>query len=212
MEVLPSNSSYCDDDNKNLQQLLDAFGSVVSLEDIASAYCQAGRDVYTAGELLCNHQGSTSCISSSASKDEFEGAGSSDNLQGSTSCISFSASKDEFEGAGSSDNLLGSSDAERNSIAPKQRKYSVSMGTVSGVIGREYARTRPSNNEPREATKPLKLDSTVLAASDIWGEEVPSDGVGTSEPIKKDVEDFLFTMLGDGFQLDKNVIRDVLGK
>lgn len=211
MDVLRSKSSYSDEDSQNLGHLLDVFGSVVSLKEIAAAYCQAGRDVYTAGEILCNHQGGTSSISS-VSVGEIEAEGSDGKLQGSTSCILPSAFKEEFSGTGSSDNLLGRSDADICSTAPKPRKNSVSLGTVSGIIGREYGRTRPSNKEPREVSKPLKLDSRVLAPSDIWGEEVQSDDMGTSAPVQKDVEEFLFTMLGDGFQLDKSVIHEVLGK
>ncbi|XP_019183224.1 PREDICTED: putative nuclear RNA export factor SDE5 [Ipomoea nil] len=70
MEMLPSNFSYGDEDRKNLQQLLEAFGSVVSLEDIASAYCKAGRDPSIAGDIICNLQASTSTTSSSENTEK----------------------------------------------------------------------------------------------------------------------------------------------
>lgn len=187
MEVLPSNNSYCDDDSRNLEILLEAFSSVVSLEDIASAYCQAGRDVFAASELLCNHNGSIS--TSSGSKDDPDGASSSKSL---------------------TDNFLEKSCVQRNSIAAKQKTRPVSMGTVSGVIGREYSKTKPSSYEQHTVRKPFKFYSSELPPSEVWGEH-PPDSVATNETMKKDVEEFLFKMLGDGFKLDLGVIREVLG-
>lgn len=157
MELLPSNNSYCDDDNKNLELLLDAFSSVVSLEDIASAYCQAGRDVYAAGELLCNHKGSIS--SSSGSKEDPDGASSS-KLP--------------------TNNFLENSFVERNSNAPKQRNRPVSKGTVSGVIGREYSKTKPSSYKQRAVEKPMKFNSSELQPSEVWGEH-PPESVATNK-------------------------------
>ncbi|KAL1821579.1 hypothetical protein ACET3Z_016448 [Daucus carota] len=184
MELLPSNNSYCDDDNKNLELLLDAFSSVVSLEDIASAYCLAGRDVYAAGELLSHHKGSIS--GPSGSKGNPDGASSS-NLP--------------------TDNFLEKSCVERNSIPPKQRNRPISMGTVSGVIGREYSKTKPSSYVTVAVEKPLKLN---LPPSEVYVESSP-DYVANNETMKNDVEEFLFKMLGDGFKLDMGVIREVLG-
>ncbi|KAL0443519.1 UNVERIFIED_CONTAM: hypothetical protein Slati_2074600 [Sesamum latifolium] len=65
--VPPSSFSYTDEDQKNLKELLEAFGSIVSLDDIASAYCEAGRNLCFAAEILCNNQGSISGTSSSKS-------------------------------------------------------------------------------------------------------------------------------------------------
>lgn len=187
MELLPSNNSYHDDDSKNLEILLEAFSSVVSLEDIASAYCQAGRDVYVASELLCNYNGSTP--TSSGSKDDPDGASSSKS---------------------STENFLENSGLERNSIAAKQRTRPVSVGTVSGIIGKEYSKTKPSSSEQHTVRKPFKFYSSERSPSEVWGEN-PPDSVATNETMKKDVEEFLFKMLGDGFKLDMGVIREVLG-
>ncbi|XP_074370288.1 putative nuclear RNA export factor SDE5 isoform X2 [Apium graveolens] len=187
MELLPANNSYHDDDSKDLEILLEAFSSVVSLEDIASAYCQAGRDVYLASELLCNHNGSIS--SSSGSKDDPDGASSSKS---------------------STENFPENSCVERNSISAKQRTRPVSLGTVSGVIGKEYSKTKPSSYEQHTVRKPYKVYSSELPPSEVWGEN-PPNSVASNETMKEDVEEFLFKMLGDGFKLDMGVIRDVLG-
>ena len=51
MEVSGQNIVKCDEE-KALKCLLDAFGSVFSLEEIASAYCKASRNADLAGEML----------------------------------------------------------------------------------------------------------------------------------------------------------------
>lgn len=186
-EELTSSTSWCNyGDERDLEQLLDAFGSAVSLEDIASAYCQAGCDIYAAGELLCNLQGSTSSSCASASKEE---------------------------SLASDDNLLDKSNfAETNGIASKPKKCSASMGTVSGLIGREYSRSRPSRNEAPKTNKPLKLSSEDVPISEIWDERVPADMSASVESMPMDTEEFIFKMLGDGFQLDLKIIQEVLGR
>ncbi|CAK9138223.1 unnamed protein product [Ilex paraguariensis] len=191
MEVLPPSISYSDDDQRNLEQLLETFGSIVSLEDIASAYCQAGRNVDTAGELLCNLQRSTSSTSSFAPKDEMEGASTSSDF--------------------SSKNMLVNPLAEGNSKLSKAKKCSASMGTVSGVIGRQYGRQKLLTDQSCKVTKPLKLNSVELTTSEIRGEKLSPDTMTVRETMTKDVEEFLFTMLGDGFSLGMDVIQEVLG-
>ncbi|KAL6956980.1 hypothetical protein U1Q18_049822 [Sarracenia purpurea var. burkii] len=192
MDAFASNISYHDGNERDLEQLFDAFGSVVSLENIASAYCQAGQNICVAGEILCDLQRSTSNVSTYASKEESQG------LNVSTEC--------------SHDNLVDELNlAERSSFASKQTKCSASMGTVSGVIGKEYCRTRSSTNESCKGNKPLKLNSEELPISEIWGEKVPINTAAV-ESMHKDIEEFLFKMLGDGFQLDIKIIQEVLGK
>ncbi|KAK3017566.1 hypothetical protein RJ639_006633 [Escallonia herrerae] len=190
MEVLHSGISYSNDDKRNLEQLLETFGSMVSLEDIASAYCQAGRDVYMAGEILCKPHRSISSTSTSAFNDELEdGSASSD---------------------WSSDNVPGKSYLDNNSTLTRSKMRSASMGVVSGVIAREYAKPRLSTNDAHGTTKPLKLKSSDFPTSVIWGEEGAPDAAVRSETMHKDVEDFLFTMLGDGFRLDINSMEKLL--
>ncbi|XP_058218299.1 putative nuclear RNA export factor SDE5 isoform X2 [Rhododendron vialii] len=186
-EELTSNTSWCNyGDKRDLEQLLDAFGSAVSLKDIASAYCQADCDIYAAGELLCNLQGSTSSSCAFASKEE---------------------------SLASDDDLLDKSNlAETNGIASKPKKCSASMGTVSGLIGREYSRSRPSRNEAPKTNKPLKLSSEDVPVSEIWDERVPTDMSASVESMPMATEEFIFKMLGDGFQLDLKIIHEVLGR
>ena len=68
----------------------------------------------------------------------------------------------------------------------------------------------PLANVSYPGTKPLKVDSEELPMSVLWG------GLKSSslkeDHLHKDMEDFLFKILGEGFRLDRDVIREVLGK
>lgn len=181
MEVLPSTSSYSDGDRQNLEQLLDMFGSVVSLHDIASAYCQAERNLNTASDLLCSLQGSNSAT---LSPDDQDGS-----LNASSNCSSESV-------------------PENAPLVSQSRKVSASLGTVSGVIGHKYVWSKPPSNEPRMASKPLKICSSDFPSAELWGEKDTSD---RKEVMHQDVAEFLYNML-DGFHLDMGIIQDVVGQ
>lgn len=187
MEVLPS-------DKQNLEKLLDVFGSVVSLQDIASAYCQSGRDLAAAGEILFNLHRMASKASPSTSGEELESA---------------DKSPEELESA---DNSPSNDSLEKaNHSKLKQKRVPASMGTVSSIIGKDYVRPRPSTTEFCKA-KPLKLNSSDIPMSEIWDEKDGSNSTLTSEILHKDIVEFLFKMLGDGFQLERSVIQDIVGQ
>ncbi|RDX83885.1 putative nuclear RNA export factor SDE5, partial [Mucuna pruriens] len=177
MEVSGQNLVKCDEE-KALKCLLDAFGSVFSLEEIASAYCKASRNADLAGEILYEMQGSTSA---STSHD-------SSNADGYSHESSFQ---------------------ERKTSRPKARP--VLAGTVSSIIGKDYVRPASSANGSFASIKPTKLDAKSLPTTGIWREKSKQD-VSSSKPdrLHQDMEDFLFKMLGDGFKLDRNMIRQVL--
>ncbi|KAK4439200.1 putative nuclear RNA export factor SDE5 [Sesamum alatum] len=187
--VPPSSFTYTDEDQKNLKELLEAFGSIVSLDDIASAYCEAGRNLCYAAEILCNKQGSICGTSSSKSQDVVENTTS--------------------ESSGEpSDNILENAHIAKS----KSRKCSTSMGTVSDVIGKDYITPRPQSNGCNEKLKPVKLNSDDFPVSEIWDEIKESASTSRSESMSSDIEEFLYKMLGNGFQLEKSVIQDVVGQ
>ncbi|XP_059443629.1 putative nuclear RNA export factor SDE5 isoform X1 [Corylus avellana] len=206
MEAVTSCTTPCDVEKRDLKELLEAFGSAFSLEDIASAYSKARRNVDMAGEILWASHGSTSHSDTHISKDKLECASST------SSELSY-----ELDGASamplevSSDNVLQSSYGGRNTRALKSKVRPVSIGTVSGFIAKDYSRHRPVTNDYPEATKPLKIDFKALPFADIWSEEVPPSTAARKGTVHVDVEEFMYKMLGDGFQLDMNVIRKVLG-
>lgn len=189
LEVPSSSSLYTDDDQNNLNYLLEAFGSVVSLEDIASAYCQAGRDIDITTDILCSKQ--DSAVGSSTSK----------TLESTESAVSV------YSGC-SSDNP-----SEKAVVARvKPKRSSASMGTVSCVIGREYITPKPQPNESHENHKPVKLNSDDFPVSEIWKENEVLETTSSGESMNHDMEEFLFKMLGEGFQQDMSVIHDVVGQ
>ncbi|KAL0306500.1 UNVERIFIED_CONTAM: putative nuclear RNA export factor SDE5 [Sesamum radiatum] len=185
--VPPSSFSYTDEDQKNLKELLEAFGSIVSLDDIASAYCEAGRNLCYAAEILCNKQGSISGTSSSKSQDIVENTTSASS-------------------GGPSNNILENAHITKS----KSRKCSASMGTVSNVIGKDYITPRPQSNGLNEKLKPVKINSDDFPVSEIWDEKKDSASTSRSESMNSDIEEFLYKMLGNGFQLEKSVIQDVV--
>ncbi|XP_075476518.1 LOW QUALITY PROTEIN: putative nuclear RNA export factor SDE5 [Primulina tabacum] len=187
---VPSSSSLCtDDDQNNLNYLLEAFGSVVSLEDIASAYCQAGRDMDITTDIL------------SSKPDNTVGSSTSKNLESTESAASV------YSGC-SSDNP-----SEKAIVARlKPKRSSASMGTVSCVIGREYISPKPQPNESHENHKPVKLNSDDFPVSEIWKENEVLETTSRGESMNHDMEEFLFKMLGKGFQMDMSVIHDVVGQ
>ncbi|KAF3442527.1 hypothetical protein FNV43_RR16443 [Rhamnella rubrinervis] len=203
MDAVTSQTAGYDTETRDLERLLVVFGSVFSLEDISSAYCEAKRDVDLASEILCASD-SASC----SSKNMFEGANaiSSGDLSSkpeSTTVMRLRLSSDSV--------LQKPCDGEGSTIASKSKVTSVSIGTVSSVIGKEYIRPKSSMNESKDVTKPLKLDSNEFPISQTWNEGVQSSMTENNSKMHVDVEEFLFRMLGEGFQLDKDVIRQVLG-
>lgn len=200
----PPTVLFTDDDRKNLEQLLDVFGRVVSLDDIAAAYCKAGRDPTIAGDILGDLQASTYIITTSASEEKIE-----DSLT--------LTSESQFEEVGDSVTLTSESASEiyakrAGPSSSKQKKLSVSMGTVSSMIPRDYVTNRPLIPETSTRIKPLKLSVDDFFTSEIRDEKAPLGAAAMSETLPGSVEEFLFKMLGDRFSLDMSVIEDVVGE
>ncbi|XP_019426188.1 PREDICTED: putative nuclear RNA export factor SDE5 isoform X2 [Lupinus angustifolius] len=185
MEVSSQTIVTCDEE-KALKSLLDAFGSTFSLDEIATAYCKASRNADLAVEILYEMQGSSSTSETHSSNVHTRVEESSKSAYGSSFENSFQ---------------------ERKSIKSKARP--VSVGTVSSMIGKDYVRSKPSTNETYVARKPLKLDANALPMAGIWREKTKPNIVKHNQ-LHQDMEDFLVNMLGDGFQLDRDMIREVL--
>lgn len=183
-------TSEHDDETRALKALLDAFGTFCTLEDIASAYCKAGRDVCKAGDMLYQLQESSS--------SGFRHAQIGKNIP-------------QPEESSDEDNLKCSILLGKNSKGTKPKKLSVSVGTISSVLGKKYVGVPSSRNESCETTKPPKLEIREQMLDVLESESFMPNSVQSSTLNDKDVEEFLFSMLGDGFKLSMDVIRDVLG-
>ncbi|VVA97721.1 unnamed protein product [Arabis nemorensis] len=182
-----ASSSQSDPDSRSLQVLLEAFGSRFSLDDIAAAYCQASQNVDVAGEILF------AMTEKTPQSDQVE-------LEGATSKPTHVDVPME---------VRRQEDSKPKVWRPKRN--SISVGTVSSVIGKEYARYRPISNAPRESTKPMKIDSKDIPETEIWSEEMPRRNEPNISRAPTDVEKFIVKMLGEGFQASQDVIHQVLG-
>ncbi|OMP04662.1 hypothetical protein COLO4_09422 [Corchorus olitorius] len=188
--------SAANPDEEALQQLLDVFGSQFSLEDIASAFYEAKGNVNVAGEILCSSNGGRALR---ADKIENKSVGAR------------ALSLESFSGGETASAVSSEWPAcNPNNGASKSKKGSASMGSISGVIGNNYVKSHPSRKDTPETTKPVKIDSKELPVSLIWSEEGPASRTARNGTPDGDLEEFLFEMLGDGFQLDKSVIHQVL--
>lgn len=199
MEVPPSTVLFTDDDSQNLERLLDVFGSVVSLDEIAAAYCQAGRDPTVAGKILGRQQPSTSGTTTSELEEKIE-----DSVT--------PTSESEFEEVGDSESVSEIDAKRAGPSSSKQKRLSVSMGTVSSMIPKDYVTNRPLITETSTRIKPLKLSADDLFTPEPRDEKAPLDTAAMSETLPSSVEEFLFKMLGSGFSLDRSVIEDVVGQ
>nr|VDD46317.1 unnamed protein product [Brassica oleracea] len=191
MSMLGS-SSHSDPDSRSLQVLLDAFGSRFSLDDIAAAYCQASQNVHEAGEILF-----AMTTKEAPQSDQVKTNGAT-----SKPTHVYVPKKVQTQ--------------ENDSNAAKvwrPKKSSVSVGTVSSVIGKEYARrSMPESNARQEAVKPMKIDARDIPETEIWREEeLPRSNEGNVSRAPTDVEEFIAKMLGEGFQASPEVIQQILG-
>ncbi|XP_045813155.1 putative nuclear RNA export factor SDE5 [Trifolium pratense] len=187
MEVAGQNIVTYDEDEA-LKRLYDAFGSSFTLEDIADAYCKASKNVEFAGEILYDMTGSSSTSGNHSSTSDAKVEVSSESSDG----HSF---ENSFNG--------------RKNFKPKVRP--VSAGTVSSVIGKSYVRPMPPAKRSDGMTKPPKLDAKDLPMTGILREKRTSMPKSSKrDQLQGDMEDFLFKMLGVGFQLERNTIREVL--
>lgn len=191
MEASGLDASEYSGEEKVLKSLLDAFGSAFSLDEIASAYCKAGQNADLAGEILYGMRESTTTSSTHSLNGESLGEESSESSYGNVS--------------------EQSCQLNENPIASKSKYHVASVGSVSSIIGKAYVRATPSTNGSGNATKPMKQNSKVLPISEMWDREANSNSV-RDDRLHQDMEEFLFKMLGDGYKLERGVIREILGK
>ncbi|KAM1008586.1 hypothetical protein FF1_004966 [Malus domestica] len=188
MEASGSNGASSLADDMALRGLLEVFGDAFSLDQITSAYCKAGKNADAAAEALAT---------SAPNGGETSGLPANSIYK-----------KPPYQENGNG-NRNRNGDGNPRPSKPKYRP--VSVGSVSSIIGKQYVKeTAPAPaNGSNEATKPLKLDSSVLPMSENWVENDESCS-SRDELLHQGMEDFLFSMLGVGFKLERDQIRQVL--
>ncbi|KAJ0968958.1 hypothetical protein J5N97_021835 [Dioscorea zingiberensis] len=195
MDQLTSSNFEDDGEMRVLNSLLEAFGSVCSLEEIADAYCKSKHDVNRTGEILYQLQ------TSKSSGEVHASTGGSDHVESKQSLHEYSP-VESLESA-----LPCKKSKEQSS------KASASLGTVSSVIGHTYARATLSPTETSRTSKPLIVEMKGLINEDHESGHVASCITTLKESMSdKDVGEFLFSMLGDGFQLRTDVIQEIFGE
>ncbi|KAE9461872.1 hypothetical protein C3L33_06236, partial [Rhododendron williamsianum] len=150
-----------------LEGLLDKFGAAFSLEQIANAYCKAGRDANLIGAML-NELSNSTCMQPPNKLPKSE----------ESSDVSHSDVSEE-----SPHGVLESSKSGNNH--------------VSGVLGKSYVSTFAKESKYFHVIELLSEKSSFNLAKDF----------GTNNAT----EELLFKMLGEGFQLDRDMIRNILG-
>ncbi|KAK9159071.1 hypothetical protein Scep_005645 [Stephania cephalantha] len=163
-----------------MASLAEAFSSI-SMERVALAYGEAGGDANRAAEIL------GSLLESSSSTDPC-----SSSSGWSSSERGFDFSGDDPSTSSTSSERLSEEDLMQLhvSVRGKERKSVASMGTVAGVIGKDYMATN----------KRLSRNSPALKA------------VREAPEHNEEVEQFIWSMLGEDCELSMEVVRDVLGQ
>ncbi|KAL5730290.1 hypothetical protein ACHQM5_003130 [Ranunculus cassubicifolius] len=191
METATSRNPMLDDETIALENLLDIFGAAISLREIASAFCKSGRNFDVAVEMLSE---SNECSSSAVA--------STNQSNGGLKAVDLSEQLSEN---------ISKACEDRSSKVVRPRKHSSSLGTVSGVIGKEYSKSTTLSSGSSQRQKPLIVNLSEFPLIETQEDDVVSDSATRKDPINNDVEDFIVNMLGEGFQLGMDVIHDVLG-
>jgi hypothetical protein len=190
MDLRHSQTPSSDDETRALNALLDAFSSAFSLDDIATAYCRANGDVNRAGDLLTELE---------------HPMAKSNEVDSSVGTIHPPSGKAIEENSTESSGQAKSRE--------KMQKSSASFGTVSSMLGKGSTRaTVPLMNRASGKEKPPMVELPEYMRDDFNGKVDKSDSAPKRETLNnRDIEEFLFSMLGEGFKLSMDMIREVLG-
>ncbi|KAG8071587.1 hypothetical protein GUJ93_ZPchr0006g46143 [Zizania palustris] len=190
MDLPNSQTSSNDDETRALNALLDAFSCAFSLEDIATAYCKANGDVNRAGDLLTGLELSM---------------GKSNAVDPSVGTILPHIDKAVEE-------TFTKNSGQARSREKLQQKCSASFGTVSCMLEKGSTRATASVNRITGKEKHPMVELPEYMRDDFNVKNEKSDSAPKKETLNnRDIEEFLFSMLGEGFKLSMEMIREVLG-
>lgn len=203
-------ASSSDDETRALNALLDAFSCAFSLEDIATAYCRANGDVNRAGDFLTDPQLSmpqSNVVDPSVETNlpQIEKAVEESYMENSSQTRTLSQIEKAVE-----ENYMENSSQTR--MREKLQKSSASFGTVSSMLVKGSARATALVNRASEKEKPIKVELPEYMRDDFNVKMDEPHSAPKRETLNnRDVEEFLFSMLGEGFKLSMEVIHEVLG-
>ncbi|RCV14143.1 hypothetical protein SETIT_2G402300v2 [Setaria italica] len=210
MDLSHSLTSSSDNETRALNTLLDVFGCAFSLDDIADAYVKSMGDVNKAGDILTNLQLSLPHNndfepSVKTNLSQTDKAVEENYMKNSSQPRTLSQIEQAVE-AKHMENLA------QTRMPEKLQKSSAAFGTVSSMLGKESSRATTAVNGASKKDKPLKVELPEYMRDDFKVKADDSNSAPRRETLNNsDVEEFLFCMLGEGFKLSMEVIRDVLG-
>ncbi|KAI3835891.1 hypothetical protein MKX03_035157 [Papaver bracteatum] len=186
-------------EERDVKCLAEAF-SLVSLEEVNSAYKEAQGDSNKAAEILSdlmmntdNDSSRGGACSSSTSSSFFESSSSEERTTSSSSSSSEMFWESDIQRAHDSSGM--------GFVDCKAKKVIATAGTVSGVLGKDYVRSSPLDKERgRGGGEQQHYNSPK------WKNTCMVNGISVGN---EEAEQFLFSMLGDGCDLSMAVVRDV---
>jgi hypothetical protein len=95
----------------------------------------------------------------------------------------------------------------------RSKKATASIGSISSILGTSHARPSHPVKEKIENAKPLKIEveKSVIDMLDVESSSSGFQGPKKESLSNREIEQLLFSMLGEGFKLSMDVIREVLG-
>ncbi|KAJ1702123.1 hypothetical protein LUZ63_001902 [Rhynchospora breviuscula] len=197
---MASSAVRCPDEDRSLGVLLEAFGSCCSLEEIASAYCRSKGDVMAAGDILCNKVQDLKTQTSANGQSEMKYQDSADEQSINT-------------GTSEQENKICEIPRGTHIKMTKSKKPTASLGTVSSFLGNSYTRPSYPVKEKFGKDKPpiIEVPKSVVDVLEREPGSSSFEGSKKDSMSNKEIEQFLFSMLGEGFKLSLDVIREILG-
>ncbi|KAK3154732.1 hypothetical protein QOZ80_2BG0194460 [Eleusine coracana subsp. coracana] len=208
MDLSRPPTSSSDDETRALNALLDAFSCAFSLDDIADAFVRAKGDVNKAGDFLSELQLSTPHINHVERSAETN-LSKSDKAVEENYMVNSSQPRTLSQIVKTVEEKHGEN-SDQTRMPEKLQKSSASFGSVSSMLGKESTRAATVNKAPQKE-KPLKLPLPEYMRDDCNVKSYESDSAPKRETLNNRDVEFLFCMLGEGFRLSKEVIREVLG-
>lgn len=176
-------------------------------------------DLLAAGDILCKVQDSKSQVSANEQMEKISPGSINEQREKISQGSANEQNGNNSQGSADEQSLkigteigICENSAGMHIKMSRSKKATASIGTVSSILGNSY---RPSSyvKEKFEKAKPIKIEveKSVLDVPDVGSSSSGFQGSKKESLSNREIEQFLFSMLGDGFKLSMDVIREVLG-
>ncbi|MBA0675496.1 hypothetical protein Goari_017038 [Gossypium aridum] len=173
-----------------------------SLNDIAYAYCEVDRNSYLASLILCEMRGIPHLVSTNQSNSKVK--------NDETSRSSYVKSSKKYSQACDVFTVDQPVSAAIDESSANGKKYEPMESSCCNSFQRS-CQTNEDLRSPKQKARLVSRDSKEMLISLSWGEEFKSSS-RNEDHMYKDIEDFLFKMLGEEFRLERDAIQEVLSK